>query len=58
MVGNKPYCHDEHGSCYNKRRRPTIKDVCPHTQRGITWAEQGTTAYVCETCEHEWTETQ
>ena len=29
---------------------------CGHEARGITWAEQGTTAYACNTCEHEWTE--
>ena len=36
---------------------PGSSGKCNHTQRGITWAEQGTTAYACNTCEHEWTET-
>lgn len=29
---------------------------CDHEARGVTWAEGNTTCYVCETCEHEWTE--
>ena len=29
---------------------------CDHEARGVTWAEGDTTAYACETCEHEWTE--
>lgn len=37
---------------------PGSSGKCDHAQRGITWAEGNTTAYVCETCEHEWIETR
>lgn len=39
---------------------PTVQAIttalCDHTNRGITWTENGTTAYACDTCQHEWIE--
>ena len=34
------------------------QQYCAHVSRGITYADIYTRAYVCETCEHEWTETR